>query len=113
MNNNGKDTSLVDYDVSDLSELIDNALDDPRQFYLKIEELLSPQERVAIRKGLKNKGCLNCTNPSCRANVWEKAGLDSFENPQGNSCIGWSNRELVGRCKVLQDYDINKIKKIY
>lgn len=42
---------------------------------------------------LCNKGCLNCTNPTCRVPSYEKSGIDKMKFPEGNECIGWENQQ--------------------
>jgi len=48
---------------------------------------------------LCNKGCLNCTNPTCRVSSKEKFGVDEMRFPEGNECIGWENKQY--KQKVL------------
>ena len=45
------------------------------EFYKKISEVLTPEERLFILKSLKNKCCENCTNGSCNVEYHEKLGL--------------------------------------
>ncbi len=81
-----------------------------KEYFLEIEKLLTPEERISIRQKLKNKSCTTCTNGSCRIETYEKVGADEFGNPQGYECIGWNNPEYIGRSKVLKLYDIHKLK---
>ena len=79
-------------------------------YYCKIEQMLSPEERMSIIKLLTNKDCTNCTNGICSVESYEKIGLDEFGKPQGHDCIGWYNSELIGRSRVLKLSDTLKLK---
>lgn len=96
--------------TTNLDEVINKIVDSPRDFYVKVCNSLTPEERLFIIKVLENKNCLNCTNSSCRVEYKEKVGLDSNGNQQGSKCIGWHNEELIGKSKVLRLTDINKLK---
>ena len=96
--------------ISKLDDLIGEIIDMPSEFYYKIEELLSPEERMFIISHLSNKSCMNCTNESCSIEISEKIGFDEFGKPQGSKCLGWYNPELIGRSKVLKCSD-TKLKK--
>lgn len=96
--------------ISKLSDLIDKIIDKPSEFYQKIANKLSIEEKEFIKSHLINKKCLNCTNGCCKVETSEKIGLDEFGHPVGSSCIAWENSELVGRSKVLKIRDINNLK---
>lgn len=96
--------------ITSLDELINKIIKCPRDFYVKICNALTPEERLFLINSLENKNCLNCTNTSCRVEYKEKLGLDENGNPQGSKCIGWNNEELIGKSKVLRITDINKLK---
>lgn len=96
--------------IAKLDDLISKIMNVPADFYCKIEESLSPEERMFIISRLTNKSCMNCTNGSCNIELSEKVGLDEFGKPQGSDCLGWNNHELVGRSKVLKISDTTKLK---
>lgn len=96
--------------TTSLDELINKIVESSRDFYIKICNVLTPEERLFIIKVLENKNCLNCTNTSCRVPYKEKIGLDENGNQQGSKCIDWRNEELIGKSKVLGLTDINELK---
>lgn len=96
--------------ISKLDELIKKAIDNPDEFYLKIESLLSPEERVYIRDNMYNKSCETCTNGCCRLPSYEKVGLDENGKTVCSSCIGWDNRKYIGMAKVLENYNIELLE---
>lgn len=109
---NNKEHESNKVEISKLDELIKKVLKNPDEFYFKIEELLSPEERVLIREKLYNKSCETCTNGCCRKPSNEKLGLDEFGNPEGYKCFDWDNRRIIGICKVHQNYNINELKQM-
>lgn len=96
--------------TTNLDEIINKIVDSPRDFYVKVCNSLTPEERLFIIKVLENKNCLNCTNTFCRVEYKEKVGFDENGNQQGSKCIGWHNEELIGKSKILRLTDINKLK---
>lgn len=96
--------------TTSLDNIINKIIEIPRDFYIKVCNTLTPEERTFIIKTLENKNCINCTNPSCKVEYKEKLGLDESGNPQGSKCIGWKNEEFIGKSKVLRLTDINKLK---
>lgn len=94
---------------SKLEDLINRVVDDPREFYTKICDELTPEERLFIREKLKNKDCTTCINFSCDVENYDKIGLNEYGKPQGYECIGWNNSYLIGKSKVLKIDDINKL----
>lgn len=83
------------YDVPNMGmdEVIDNIIDDPVDFYIKVATELSVKEREFLKTGISPKSCFNCTNPACRT--------DSILRPDDDVCAGWDNKELIGRRKLL------------
>lgn len=79
--------------------------------YINVCMNLEPAERLFIIKKLINKNCLNCTNGLCQVEYSEKTGYDELGMPQGSNCLGWSNDEIIGKCKVLKIYDAKKLTK--
>ena len=90
--------------------MINRIVESPTEFYKKICDELTAEERMFILKYLENKSCMNCTNGSCRVEYNEKVGVDEFGKPQGSQCAGWFNTELIGRAKVLRKNDIKQLK---
>lgn len=80
------------------------------EFYKKVCEELSTEERLFILKNLENKSCLTCLNGCCRVEYAEKIGLNDFGEPEGSRCISWINDELIGKSKILKIKDIHKLK---
>ena len=100
---------VSDIETTNLQILISKILNKPSEFYKEICNNLTPEERNFLIKNLENKNCLNCTNGRCRIETSEKIGLEENGKPQGSECIGWFNKELIGKSKVLRITDINKL----
>ncbi len=96
--------------ITKLDNLLNRILENPTEFYKRICDELTAEERVFILRHLENKSCMNCTNGSCRVEYNEKVGVDEFGKPQGSECVGWFNAEIIGRSKVLRKTDINKLR---
>lgn len=93
-----------------LDTIISKIIDNPDEFYLRICEELTPEERIYIIKNLKNKCCNNCSNPGCSIENNEKNGLNELGELEGSSCLGWQNYRYIGMAKILRIIDINKLK---
>ena len=89
-----------------LDKLLDKILESPTEFYEKIEEELTVEERLFIISELENKSCMSCTNGCCSVPSYEKVGVDEFGKHVGSECIGWFNSRLIGRSKVLRKTNI-------
>jgi len=76
-----------------LEEIIDKVIENPREFYTKISDELSIEEREYLKSIIQNKTCGNCSNMSCR--------IETYEKLSSNACIAWENRELIGKQKIL------------
>lgn len=76
-----------------LEEIINKVIDNPRDFYIKICNELTIEEREYLKSLIECKTCSNCSNMSCRVETCEKSSSDA--------CIGWDNNELIGKQKVL------------
>lgn len=81
-----------------------------QNFYYKVEEKLSSEERNYIRQNLENKSCTTCTNSRCTVSNFDKTGLDEYGKLPGANCLGWNNPELIGKSKVLKLHDITRLK---
>lgn len=81
-----------------------------REFYKKISERLTAEERLFILENLENKSCNNCDNGNCSIGTFEKIGIDAEGKSEGHSCMGWYNSELIGKSKVLKIMDVYKLK---
>ena len=99
-----------DIQTTKLNHILDKIFEQPSDFYTKICEELTPEERTFIASHLENKSCMSCTNISCKVEPSEKIGLDEDGKPQGIKCAGWFNPELIGRCKILRKTNINQLK---
>lgn len=99
-----------DINVTELDKLLNKIIANPNNFYKKICDELTGEERIFILKRLENKCCMNCANESCRVEYNEKVGVDEVGKPQGSECAGWFNAELIGRSKVLRKTDINQLR---
>lgn len=80
------------------------------EFYEKIYNELTLEEKINIKDSLQNKSCISCTNETCRIESYEKIGYNEQGQPEGSKCFGWQNSTLVGKSKVLKITDINKLK---
>lgn len=87
-----------------LKAILDLIIDKPVEFYTKISDNLTLEEKIFILDILENKSCINCTNENCRFD------RSNMSNNQTTNCLGWYNPELVGRAKVLNLTNINKLK---
>ena len=96
--------------VSDLENILCKIIENPGDFYEKVCDRLTAEERIFILKNLENKSCISCRNGSCRVETCDKIGFDEEGKPEGHSCSGWYNAELIGRAKVLRKTDIYKLK---
>ena len=76
-----------------IEEIINKIIDNPSEFYVKIYNELTIDEREYLKSLIECKTCGNCSNMSCRIETYEKIG--------SNACVAWENHELVGRQKVL------------
>lgn len=85
-----------------LEHLIEQIMENPSEFYVKVASKLSPEEREHLKQLIENRCCINCTNGSCRIETCEKVGLDEFGKPQGSSCLSWNNPELIGKQLILK-----------
>lgn len=95
--------------ITPLDEILEKIIECPTEFYVKISEQLTPEERTLIIQSLENKSCRSCTNGSCKVPHIEKLGVDELGNPEGSQCIGWINNELIGRSKVFKKTNIHKL----
>ena len=93
-----------------LSKLMKKTHNHSEEFYKKISETLTPEERNYIKKNLKNKSYQTCLNATCRVETIDQICLDEFGKPKGNDCLGWTNDILVGKSKILILNNINKFR---
>ena len=78
-----------------LTEIITKVIDSPAEFYKKICNELTIEEREYLKSIIENKTCKNCSNMSCRVETYEKIADDI-------PCLYWDNQELIGKYKILQ-----------
>ena len=95
--------------ITELDDILSKLIDNPTDFYEKVCERLTAEERMFILRTLENKSCLTCLNGSCRVETCDKIGLDEFGKPEGHSCAGWYNAKLIGKAKVLRKININTL----
>ncbi len=93
---------------STLEEIIERIIESPSEFYIKLANVLSLEEKEYLRKSIENRNCKNCTNGNCKVEYYEKIGLDSLRNSQGRNCFSWNNLELIGRQLVLTKTSSNQ-----
>lgn len=79
-----------------IEKIIDKILNNPRDFYIKISQEISIEEREYIKTLIENKSCINCSNGTCRVEANEKTYNDI--------CVAWDNKELIGRQKILTSH---------
>lgn len=94
---------------SKLSELMDKCLEEPSKFFEMIASNLSTEEYLYIKSMLINKSCENCINSSCDVENYDKIGINEYGKPIGSDCVGWQNRKLVGKSKVLRKNNIHEL----
>ncbi|MDD3305462.1 MAG: hypothetical protein PHT75_05070 [Bacilli bacterium] len=87
-----------------LLEIIRNIVEDESEFYMKAADQLSITEYRSLKRALFGINCLNCINEGCPIPSYEKTG------DNGSKCIGWDNKELVGRSKVLKENLVFKLR---
>lgn len=78
---------------SKLDDIIEKIIENPREFYVKLANNLSIEEREYLKLLIENKSCMNCSNGTCTVTTNEKLG--------SGACIAWDNKELIGKQKVL------------
>ena len=94
----------MSFKSKELVEIIKNIVDDESAFYRLVADQLSIEEYRHIKRSLYGIRCANCTNGCCTVPSYEKQG------DEGSQCIGWDNRELIGRSKVLKETLVFKLK---
>lgn len=95
-------------DTTNLSDILNKILKNKEEFFTKICEELTTEEFLFILSQLENKKCSNCTNSVCQATGHINFG--KLRKIQGEHCDDWTNKEIIGRAKVLRETDINKLK---
>lgn len=76
-----------------LDDVIEKVIENPREFFIKIANALSIQEREYLKLLIENKSCINCSNGTCK--------VESTEKTRDDICVAWDNKELIGRQKIL------------
>ena len=87
-----KPEEVIYEEETDLDYLISKAVPSPDNFYKRIGESLTPNERKQI-KSLFPKSCNTCANGCCKV---EQADKPIYE------CIGWQNDRIIGKYRVLK-----------
>lgn len=81
------------FDSTPLDKIIDKIIENPKLFYENISNELTNEEFIYIHNSIEGKTCSNCSNINCKIS-------DSLK-PIDN-CLAWSNKELVGKIKLLR-----------
>lgn len=105
----------VKYDESlseenSIHKIIKKVLSNTDDFYEKICYAMPWNERFETLYNLENKNCLNCTNTMCKVSYYDKNKVDEKGMPVGSDCLDWMNPIYVGKSKILQIKDVNKLK---
>ena len=82
-----------------LETLIDKILSRPKEFYADLARALPEGERRILEDAITKK-CLNCSK-SRECKIWQS----ETSGYNGNSCLHWTNDELVGRQFVNKKKD--------
>jgi len=99
-----------DIEITSIDVLLNRVLDNKRDFFEKICNELTPEERNFILKKLTNTSCMTCENTTCKKEYFEKIKLDEEYKEKGIKCSDWFNSEIIGRSKVLRKTDVNKLR---
>lgn len=75
-----------------LKEAIKKIIDNPRNFYIKIANSLTIEEREYLKETIENKSCFNCSNGTCK--------VETFDKTSNEVCVAWDNKELIGKQKI-------------
>ena len=97
-------------EITSLDMLLNRVLDNKKEFFRKICNELTPEERNFILKELINKSCMNCENTLCKKDYFEKIKFDEELKEKEIECSDWFNSEIIGRSKVLRKTDVNKLR---
>jgi len=97
-------------EITPIDVLLNRVLDNKKDFFEKICNELTPEERNFILKKLTNTSCMTCENTTCKKEYFEKIKLDEEYKEKGIECSDWFNSEIIGRSKVLRKTDINKLR---
>lgn len=97
-------------EITPIDVLLNRVLENKKEFFEKICDELTPEERNFILKELTNTSCMTCENTSCTKNYFEKIKYDEEQKEKGFNCYDWFNREIIGRSKVLRKTDVNKLR---
>lgn len=82
-----------------IDDILCQILKDTTAFYFQVGGKLNLEEYKYIKDMLQNKKCENCVKISCEIRHSTLV------------CDNWDNRELVGRSKILREFNINNLKK--
>lgn len=97
--------------TTSLEDLISKTVDNPDVFYKAIALALNKAEKEYIIDSLINKSCLNCDNPNCNEDIAYRYTIDENNNQSGYNCLAWNNDIIIGKAKVLEKRDIEKMQK--
>lgn len=97
-------------EITPIDVLLNRVLDNKKDFFEKICNELTPEERNFILKELTNTSCMTCENTACNKDYFEKIKLDEEYKEKRIECSKWFNSEIIGRSKVLRKTDVNKLR---
>ncbi len=97
-------------EITPIDVLLNRVLNNKKDFFEKICNELTPEERNFILKQLTNTSCMTCENTTCKKEYFEKIKLDEEYKEKGIECSDWFNPEIIGRSKVLRKTDVNKLR---
>jgi len=97
-------------EITTLDKLLNRVVNNPKDFFEKICNELTSEERNFILKQLINTSCMTCENATCKKDYFEKIKLDEEYKEKGIKCSDWFNSEIIGRSKVLRKNDVNKLR---
>lgn len=70
----------------DFDKILENISIYPEDFYIRIVDSLSSEERNYLREMVSNKSCKNCLNDLCNG-----------EKNSNDACVLWDNKTLIGK----------------
>lgn len=94
-----KSLGIVFLEETPIEQLILQVVHDTTTFYFQIASKLKADEYYYIKDRLQHKKCENCIKINCESRYVNLV------------CDDWDNREIVGRCKILRDYNVFNLKK--
>lgn len=88
-----EDMIVTKEEMSNLDRILETINRSPIEFYKKVGDSLSLEEKELLIALIKNRNCMNCMNENCKVQQDEKSN--------DNICPHWDNKELIGKQKIL------------